>query len=100
MFFHFRNLPRKSPNTDKKKQKNKKTNTEQRNVTKIDYDYCEPELDSKSYFWRVFCASLPFQFLLLAAVFIAWSFQPKCCEATNSLSLLPQLRYVNGPPPI
>ena len=53
-----------------------------------------------SFFWRVFYASIPFQFLLLAAVLLAWSYQPKCCEASNGFVLMPQLRYFNGPPPI
>ena len=70
---------------------------------------CMPRKSSKfsrksekpgSYAWRVFCASIPFQFLLIAAVFLAWTYQPKCCEATNGFVLMPQLRYFNGPPPI
>ncbi len=88
--FYFRKCAR-IPSNDRKTKKPQKI--EEQNSTKSDEA-------TESFSWRIFYASIPFQFLLLAAIFLAWTYEPKCCEATNSYVLLPQLRYMNGPPPI
>ena len=93
--FNFRNFARK-PSGDKKK-KTKKTKPQ-----KGDEPISAAKSEEETFSWRIFYASIPFQLLLLAAIFFAWTYEPKCCEATNNSSygLLPQLRYMYGPPPI
>lgn len=45
--------------------------------------------------------TLTIQALLLLALFLSWLCQPKCCDSLSAISTFsPQLKYVNGPPPI
>ncbi|KAG7309101.1 hypothetical protein JYU34_005019 [Plutella xylostella] len=56
-----------------------------------------------SWVWRVLRSSLPIQLCLVALLLAAWLVErPRCCDALNSLAqtLTPQLRYVQGPPPM
>jgi hypothetical protein len=39
--------------------------------------------------------------MLLLVLFLSWLCQPSCCDAFSAMSAFsPQLKYVNGPPPI
>jgi len=38
--------------------------------------------------------------LLLVTAVLCWVCQPSCCESHNTMAFQPQLKYVNGPPPI
>ena len=38
--------------------------------------------------------------LLLVTAVLCWVCQPTCCESLNTMAFQPQLKYVNGPPPI
>lgn len=38
--------------------------------------------------------------LLLVTAVLCWVCQPTCCESYNTMAFQPQLKYVNGPPPI
>ena len=38
--------------------------------------------------------------LMMFVLLLSWLSQPKCCDRYNVMSFLPQLRYINGPPPI
>jgi hypothetical protein len=51
--------------------------------------------------WRVFKMAVFIHLLLVsAAVLLAWLGEPSCCDSYTAISFGPQLRYVNGPPPI
>jgi len=49
---------------------------------------------------RVVKMALTINLLMLLVVFLSWLTEPRCCDSLGSLSLMPQLKYVNGPPPI
>jgi len=49
---------------------------------------------------KVFKMAVVINFLLFLVAFLCWLAQPSCCENFNTMSLLPKLTYVNGPPPI
>ncbi|XP_065202336.1 klarsicht protein [Planococcus citri] len=64
----------------------------------------DPESDpdkSRSRFWRVLRAALPFHVAIVVLICVACLLEPNCCDAINNLnlSLSPQLRYISGPPP-
>ena len=45
--------------------------------------------------------SLGVHVVLLLLLFLSWLCQPSCCEGFSAISpFSPQLKYVNGPPPI
>jgi len=45
--------------------------------------------------------TLTIQALFVVALFLSWLCQPKCCDNLSAISpFSPQLKYVNGPPPI
>lgn len=52
--------------------------------------------------WRrqVVRTALLMNLLMLVTAVICWLCQPTCCETQNSMAFQPQLKYVNGPPPI
>ena len=49
---------------------------------------------------RVMKMAVFIHLLLVSVVFLAWLGEPTCCDSYTALSFGPQLRYVNGPPPI
>ena len=55
---------------------------------------------------RLMCTTVPIQAVFLSSLFVSWALDPESgnnCEynAGNLMNMLyPQLRYVNGPPPI
>ncbi len=49
---------------------------------------------------RVLKMAVIIHLLLVSVVFLAWLAEPACCDSYTPLSFGPQLRYVNGPPPI
>jgi hypothetical protein len=49
---------------------------------------------------RVLKMAVFIHLLLVSVVFLAWLAEPACCDSYTPLSFGPQLRYVNGPPPI
>eukprot|EP00096_Caligus_rogercresseyi_P008890 TRINITY_DN2898_c0_g1_i2.p1 TRINITY_DN2898_c0_g1~~TRINITY_DN2898_c0_g1_i2.p1 ORF type:complete len:918 (+),score=284.83 TRINITY_DN2898_c0_g1_i2:130-2883(+) len=49
---------------------------------------------------RVLRTAVPMQIGLLLMMFLSWAMEPTCCDSSNTFFLAPQLRYVNGPPPI
>lgn len=49
---------------------------------------------------RVAKMALVVHLLMMLVMFISWMTQPRCCDNIASLSMVPQLKYVNGPPPI
>jgi len=49
---------------------------------------------------RVVRIGLAIQMVLMLVVVLSWLCQPTCCDSYNSLSFTPQLRYIDGPPPI
>lgn len=65
------------------------------------------ERRKRSYWRRMMCATVPLQAVFLSSLFVSWALDPELtgnnCEfnANNLVNMLyPQLRYVNGPPPI
>ncbi|GAB6021459.1 hypothetical protein CHUAL_004063 [Chamberlinius hualienensis] len=52
--------------------------------------------------WRVIRAALPIQLAVVILFCFACLFEPHCCDTLNNfnLSLSPQLRYLDGPPPV
>ena len=49
---------------------------------------------------RVLKMAVFINLLLVFVVFLAWLGEPTCCDSYTAISFGPQLRYVNGPPPI
>ncbi|XP_040580932.1 uncharacterized protein klar isoform X2 [Lepeophtheirus salmonis] len=49
---------------------------------------------------RVLRTAVPMQIGLFLMWFLTWIMEPTCCDSSNTFFLAPQLRYVNGPPPI
>jgi hypothetical protein len=49
---------------------------------------------------RVLKMAVFIHLLLVSVVFLAWLGEPTCCDSYTAISFGPQLRYVNGPPPI
>jgi hypothetical protein len=47
-------------------------------------------------------AALSISLVLLLLLLLSWGAEPRCCDSycSASLSFSPQLKYVNGPPPI
>jgi hypothetical protein len=47
-------------------------------------------------------AALSISLVLLLLLLLSWGAEPRCCDsyASAGLSFSPQLKYVNGPPPI
>ena len=65
------------------------------------------ERRKRGYWRRMLCATVPLQAVFLSSLFLSWALDPELmgnnCEsgASNLANILyPQLRYVNGPPPI
>ena len=64
------------------------------------------ERRKQGYWRRLMCATVPIQAVFLSSLFVSWALDPESgnnCEynAGNLMNMLyPQLRYVNGPPPI
>lgn len=58
------------------------------------------EFGGRSVRGRVVRMALAIQMVLMLVVFISWLCQPTCCDSYNSMSFTPQLRYIDGPPPI
>ena len=44
--------------------------------------------------------TLSLQLFLLSLAMLAWVTQPQCCDTLSTISFSPQLKFVNGPPPI
>lgn len=68
-------------------------------VNDVNSDY---EAIPHNWIWRILKMALPFQLALVALFGVACLLEPRCCEAMNTLnfSFTPQLRYLQGPPPI
>lgn len=49
---------------------------------------------------RVCRVALVLNLLLMGLLILAAVIHPRCCDAPGILSMLPQLKYTNGPPPI
>jgi len=49
---------------------------------------------------RVTKMALTIHLIMMLIMFISWFTQPRCCDNIGSISMVPQLKYVNGPPPI
>ena len=47
-------------------------------------------------------AALGFWLVLALLLVLSWGAEPRCCDSytSSTLSFSPQLKYVNGPPPI
>jgi hypothetical protein len=47
-------------------------------------------------------AALSISLVLVLMLLLSWGAEPRCCDSYTSgaLSFSPQLKYVNGPPPI
>uniref|UniRef100_A0A1B6CNR0 KASH domain-containing protein n=1 Tax=Clastoptera arizonana TaxID=38151 RepID=A0A1B6CNR0_9HEMI len=63
----------------------------------------DPDPDkSSSWIWRVMRTAVPFQMAIVAIFCVACLMEPHCCDTMNNLnfSLVPQLRYIRGPPPV
>ena len=65
------------------------------------------ERRKRGYWRRLMCATVPIQAVFLSSLFVSWALDPESggnnCDfnAGNLMNMLyPQLRYVNGPPPI
>jgi hypothetical protein len=65
------------------------------------------ERRKRGYWRRMMCATVPLQAVFLSSLFLSWALDPEingnnCGYNTGNLMnmLYPQLRYVNGPPPI
>ena len=64
------------------------------------------ERRKRGYWRRLMCATVPIQAVFLSSLFVSWALDPESgnnCDfnSGNLMNMLyPQLRYVNGPPPI
>jgi Nuclear envelope localisation domain len=47
-------------------------------------------------------AALSISLVLVLLLLLSWGAEPRCCDSytSSTLSFSPQLKYVNGPPPI
>jgi hypothetical protein len=57
---------------------------------------------SSSRLRRTARAALSISLVLVLMLLLSWGAEPRCCDSYTSgaLSFSPQLKYVNGPPPI
>ncbi|XP_035210500.1 uncharacterized protein LOC118184882, partial [Stegodyphus dumicola] len=64
--------------------------------------YPEACVRDRSRFWRSLRAAVPIQFALVVLYCMSCLMEPRCCENVNNFdfSILPQLRYLQGPPPV
>ncbi|XP_070493132.1 klarsicht protein isoform X2 [Chironomus tepperi] len=71
------------------------------NDTTSESDPDEPKTTQWKILKRVAKLAMPFQLTVVTLFCIAWFLEPRCCDTLNnlSMSLTPQLRYINGPPP-
>ncbi|KAL7032868.1 hypothetical protein ACKWTF_007417 [Chironomus riparius] len=71
------------------------------NDTTSESDPDEPKTTQWRILKRVAKLAMPFQLTVVTLFCIAWFLEPRCCDTLNnlSMSLTPQLRYINGPPP-
>jgi len=73
-------------------------------INKNERDKSGPKMTNFDYFQRrkTFAKiTLTIQALFVAALFLSWLCQPKCCDNLSAISpFSPQLIFVNGPPPI
>ena len=67
---------------------------------KNDREKFRPKVASISRRRRFAKISMTIQWLLLLILFVSWLCQPRCCDSFSAISFSPQLKYVNGPPPI
>ena len=63
------------------------------------------ERRKRSYWRRMMCATVPLQAVFLSSLFLSWALDPEStgnnCDYVSTFNMLyPQLRYINGPPPI
>jgi len=49
---------------------------------------------------RVFKMAAVVHVVMVLLMLVSWLTQPRCCDNVGSMSLVPQLKYINGPPPI
>ena len=49
---------------------------------------------------RVVRSVVVMNLVLLLVLLVAWAVEPTCCDTYSQLAFGPQLRYINGPPPI
>ncbi|GFY77795.1 uncharacterized protein TNIN_196871 [Trichonephila inaurata madagascariensis] len=57
---------------------------------------------NRSCLWRTLRAAVPIQFALVVLYCLSCLLEPQCCENINNydFSILPKLRFPNGPPPV
>ena len=74
----------------------------------LEYYNAEVKPKKTSWFGRILRFFLPVQFFLMVMLFLAWhstsdhhlGYYHHGCEASRFHFLYPQLKYINGPPPI
>lgn len=67
---------------------------------KTDREKFRPKVTSSSRRRRFAKITMTIQLLLMMVLFLTWLCQPRCCDSFSAISFSPQLKYVNGPPPI
>jgi len=67
---------------------------------KNDKEKFRPKATSVSRRRRFAKITMTIQLLLMIVLFLTWLCQPRCCDSFSAISFSPQLKYVNGPPPI
>jgi len=67
---------------------------------KNDREKFRPKVGSISRRQRYAKMVMSIQLLLMLVLFLSWLCQPRCCDSFSAISFSPQLKYVNGPPPI
>lgn len=58
------------------------------------------QLGASSWRRRVFKMAALVHVVGMVLMLVSWLVQPRCCDSIGSMSLVPELKYVNGPPPI
>ena len=107
-FFIFRS--KESPANDTKCNTTERgQNTDDVTLIKDDHGDVSTSIErrKRGYWRRMMCATVPLQAVFLSSLFLSWALDPEingnnCGYNTGNLMnmLYPQLRYVNGPPPI
>ena len=82
------------------KSKKKKLKARLNLRVKNDREKFRPKIGSISRRQRYAKMVMSIQMLLMLVLFLSWLCQPRCCDSFSAISFSPQLKYVNGPPPI
>jgi len=67
---------------------------------KNDKEKFRPKVSSAPRRRRYAKITMTIHLLLMIVLFLTWLCHPRCCDSFSAISFSPQLKYVNGPPPI